>query len=542
MSDEKNKSGGHQSPEISRIQDMFKTGGLNRREFMQGLMATGLSVTAAGVLVAGTPDALAMTPKKGGKITFGWDQHGPADTLDPGLFTSTIDYARGRAHFNNLLQFNDDTTMRGELAEEWSSNANATEFTFKLRKGVKWHDGTDFNADDVVYSMNRHIGENAVSKAKGLVSMITEWKKVDSHTVKAILSSPNSDLPQILGTFHFKIIQNGGAEKDGYWQLPVGTGPYKTIEFTPGVRSRHVRNDDYWREGANLDELEIFAITDNTSRVNALISGDIDIMGNLDPKAIKQVEASPGVEVFGVESGATTHIGAMLDREPTNNHDFVTGLKFLQPRQRLVRSVLKGQGGIGNDHTIGPSYSDHCFDLPIRPHDPDQAAFHLKKSGVTSAVLHTAEVGLGAVDMCLVLQAEAAKVGFDLKVKRVPGDGYWGTTWMNQPLSVTSWNMRPTANVMMSLMYKSDAPWNECKFKSERFDELLLEVRGVTDKSLRQEMYCEMQTLVHNDGGNLMPFHRNYVDAISSKVKGIPKVPLAAVGGCEFPEFVWLDS
>ena len=244
-----NNGGPHdKNPEVLRMEQMFRNGGLNRREFMQGLMATGLSVTAAGVLVAGAPKAHAMA-KKGGKIRFGWDQHGPADTLDPLLFTATIDYTRGRAHFNNLLQFNDDTTMRGELAEEWSSNDSATEFTFKLQKGVKWHDGTPFTADDVVYSMSRHLGEDSTSKAKGLVSMITEWKKIDSHTVKAVLSSPNSDLPQILGTFHFKIVQNGAADKDGYFNLPVGTGPYKITEFTPGVRSIHVRNDDYWRDG-----------------------------------------------------------------------------------------------------------------------------------------------------------------------------------------------------------------------------------------------------------------------------------------------------
>ena len=113
---------------------------------------------------------------------------------------------------------------------------------------------------------------------------------------------------------------------------------------------------------------------------------------------------------------------------------------------------------------------------------------------------------------------------------------------MQKPLTATSWNMRPTANVMMSLMYKSDAPWNECKYKSEEFDKLLLEVRGVTDPGLREEMYCTMQTMYHNDGGNLLAFHRNYVDAIDSKVKGLPRVPLAAVGGCEFPEFAWIDS
>ena len=529
-------------PEILRMREWFGAGRLSRREFMQGLLATGLGVSAASALVAGTSNARAATAKKGGKIRFGWDQHGPADTLDPVLYTSTLDYTRGRANFNNLLQFNDDTSLRGELAEEWSVNDKATEFTFKLRKGVTWHDGKPFTADDVVYSMTRHLGEDSTSKAKGLVNMVREWKKVDSHTVKAMLETPNADLPQILGTFHFKVVQDGAAGKDGYFNLPAGTGPFKITEFKPGVRSVHVRNPDYWRDGPNVDELEVFAITDNVARVNALISGDIDIMGNLDPKAIKQVEAADGVEVYSVESGATTHIVAMVDRPPTNNQDFVLALKHLQPRERVMRSILKGQGGIGNDHAIGPAYSDHCAALPIRPYDPDKAKFHLKKSGIGKATLHTAEVGLGTVDLCLVMQAEAAKIGLDLEVKKVASDGYWGTIWMNQPLHVTAWNMRPTANVMMSLMYFSEAPWNETRWKDERFDKLLVEVRGVTDPGLRQEMYCEMQAMIHNDAGTLLPVHRNYVDAISSKVKGLPRVPLAAVGGCEWPEFVWLDT
>ena len=529
-------------PEILRMQEWFTAGWLTRREFMQGLLATGLTVTAASALVATTPVARAAMPKKGGKITFGWDQHGPADTLDPILFTSTIDYTRGRAGFNNLLQFNDDMSMRPELAEEWSVNDNATEFTFKIRKGVTFHDGKPLTADDVVYSMSRHLGDDSVSKANKLVSMISEWKKVDSHTVKAILSSPNSDLPQILGTFHFKIVQDGGAEKEGYFNLPAGTGPFRITEFTPGVRSLHERNPDYWRDGPHVDELELFAITDNVARVNALISGDIDIMGNIDPKAIKQVNATDGVEIFSVESGATTHIVAMVDRPPTDNKDLVLGLKHLQPREKWVRTLLKGQGSLGNDHVIGSAYADHCKALPIRPYDPDKAKFHLNKSGISSAVVQTADVSTAGTDLCLVLQAEAAKVGFDLQVQKVAADGYWGTTWMNTPLHITGWNMRPTANVMMSLMYHSAANWNETMWKDERFDKLLGDVRGVTDPGLREEMYCEMQTMIHNDAGTILSLHRNYVDAIKSTVKGLPRVPLAAVGGAEWPEFVWLDT
>ena len=142
---------------------------------MRGLAVLGIS-SATG-LMNGLRDVHARTPKRGGRITAAYTSHGPTDTLDPILSATHLDHARGRAHYNNLLQFNDDLSVRPELAESFESNSDATEFTFHLRKGVTWHDGKDFDADDVVYSMNRHLGEDSVSRATGLVAAINEWKR-----------------------------------------------------------------------------------------------------------------------------------------------------------------------------------------------------------------------------------------------------------------------------------------------------------------------------------------------------------------------------
>ena len=528
--------------EIRHMKAIFEKGELGRRDFMQGLMATGLAVPVATAMLAGSRDVRAMTPKKGGRIRFAWDQHGPADTNDPILYGATIDYARGRTWFNSLLRFNDDLTMSPELAKEWDINSDATEFTFNLQKGVQWHDGKPFTADDVVYSMNRHLGQDTKSKANKLVSMIKEWKKIDSHTVKAMLDSPNSDLPAILGTFHFKIIQDG-AEGE-YFLKPIGTGPFKCKEFTPGVRSLSVRNDNYWVDGApHVDEIECLGITDSVARVNALVAGDINILGNLDPKAIKQVEEAEGVSVFSVESGAFIDIVVARDRPPGESKDFVLALKYLQRREKIVNSILKGRGVVGNDHQISPAYPEHCADLPQRPYDPEKAKFHLKKSGVTTAEVEVAEVGPGLVDLCVLLQHEAQKIGLDFNVKRVPGDGYWGAVWMNTPICVSSWNMRPTANIMLSLLAAPDAAWNESMYReSERMGFLLEASRAELDPVKRQEMFCEMQEIVKEDYGVVIPAHRNYIDAIADNIKGLPRVPLSAVGGCEWPEFVWIDS
>ena len=516
--------------------------GASRREVMGMLVAGGMTIAAAGSVVTAAKQAIAATPKKGGKLKFASDLHGPSDTLDPGLNTSTIDYSRGRAMYNSLCQINDDLTTRPELAEEYSANSNFTEWTFKLRKGVKFHDGSPFTADDVVYTMNRHYGEKSTSKAKTLVADVKEWKKVDSHTVKAIMKSPNADLAVILGTPHFKIIKNGTTD----FQNPVGTGPFRLKEFKPGVRAVHVRNEDYWRDGPNVDELETFAITDKVARLSALLSGDIDLMQALDPKAIKKVEATDGVGIWSVPSGAYFGICAMLTSSPGDNPDFVRALQYIQRRKKIVKSILKGQGTVGNDHPINIAYGrDHCSELPQRERDLDKAKFYLKKSGITSCELNVAEVAPGITDICLLAQREAQKIGLDMKIKKVPNDGYWGAVWMKTPLNVVTWNMRPTANVMMTLAFAPDAPWNDTLWKNERFGKLLVESRSVSDPKKRHEMYCEMQKLISvgtddmRPSGMVIPAHRNYLDAKSDKIQGIGRMPLGSLGGYEWPEFAW---
>lgn len=514
--------------------------GATRRQFIAMLGAAGATATASGALFAGIGDALAATPKKGGRLVIASDQHGPADTLDPALYTATIDYFRGRMFYGSLTRLTENLGYEPELAEEVLSSDDAMTWTFKIRKGIEFHDGKSLTADDVLYSMNRHIGTDSISKASSLVGMIKEWKKINSHEVQAILETPNADLPIALGTFHFKIIQDGQTD----FSTTVGTGPYKIKEFKPGVRCVGTRFDNYWLDGGYLDELETFGIGDSVARLNAFLAGDIDGMSNLAPKSIEQVEATDGREVWSVKSGAYINIACRQDMQPSGNKDLVLAMKYLMDRERLVKGVFKGQGTMGNDQPIGPAYFDHCPDIPQRTLDPEKAKFHFDRSGIGSAAIPVvaAEVAPGAVEQCLFLQREARKIGMNIDVQKVTTDGYWGAVWLKAPMSVVAWNMRPTANIMMTLAFKSDAAWNETYHQDPAFDKTLVEVRGVTDPAKRREMYCTLQEKIHNDNGCVLPLHRNYIDAVASHVKGLTYVPLNPLGGAESPPGLWRDS
>ncbi len=509
--------------------------GHSRRDVLKLMMVTGVSMAAAQNLLSTGGTAMAQTPKKGGTVRFAANLHGPDDQLDPPQFTSTIDYTRGRATYNSLVQHANDLSPQPELAESFEPNGDASEWTFKLRKGVEWHDGSPFTADDVVYSMSRHQGEDSTSVIKSVMASVTEWKKVGTHEVKAILNTPNADLPTLLGMFQNKIIKNGtnGAG--------MGTGPYTMESFEPGVKSVHKRNENYWREGGNFDVIEITAITDPVARVNAVIAGDVHLAAVMEPKAFRQLEEASNVTLLSTPAALQVGICVLKNSEPGSNDDFVKGLQLIMDRERIVKRILKGKGSLGNDTPVMSAHgADFCSELAQRTFDPDQAKFHFDKAGISGAEIFVAPVAPGIEDAVLLTQANCAKIGFDLQVKKVPTDGYWGAVWMNEPINVVTWNMRPTAQSQMAIQFGPGAAWNDTYWNNEHMGVLLQEVLSQTDPAKRHAMMCEMQTLIHEGSGMVIPAFSNINDAIANNVMGVPTVPLGQLGACEWPEFAWL--
>ena len=515
--------------------------GATRREVMGWMMAAGATVATAGSVFTGASAALAATPKRGGKLIAAGDQHGPKDTLDPILNTAAIDYFRGRMFYNKLVRLKDDLSWEPDIASEVLPNADATAWTFKLRKDIEWHNGKTLDADDVIYTLERHLGKDTKSNGKALVAMIKHIHKVNSHEIMLHLDSPNADLPMALGTFHFSVLQNGVDKFD----TAIGTGPYKVKEFKPGVRTIGVPFANCFSGAGYLDEIEHYGIGDPNARLAAFLNGDVDMMVNVDPKAIPEVEKAEGKDIWTVESGRYLSIVCHQGVDPSNNRDLIRAMQLCINRKRIVKGDLKGMGSLGNDQPIGTAYFDHSKDLEQRPLDLEKAKYHFNKSGVgnTEIEIIAAEVAPGAVAQCENLQREAKKIGMNLRVKKVTTDGYWGAVWMQgSPFNVTTWNMRPTANIMMTLAYKGDSNWNETFWQSDKFDKTLVDVRGVTDAAKRKQMYHDLQMDIHENGGSITPAHLNYTDAVASNVKGLTHVPLNNWGGAEAPPYIWKDA
>jgi len=144
--------------------------------------------------------------------------------------------------------------------------------------------------------------------------------------------------------------------------------------------------------------------------------------------------------------------------------------------------------------------------------------------------------------MALVMQYAAKQIGLNLDVKRMPADGYWSTHWMKHPVGFGNVNARPSADLALTLFFKSDAPWNEAAWKNEKFDQLLVAARGETDQAKRAQMYADMQVMVHNEGGIGIPMFVSSLDGHNSKLKGLSQIPISGMMGSSFAEHVWLDA
>ena len=514
--------------------------GASRRELLKMLLAGGAAVATGGVVLGRATQAAAATPVSGGNFkAAGWSSS-TADTLDPAKASLSTDYVRCCSLYNRLTFLDKAGVTQMELAESFDSK-DAKTWTVKLRKGVTFHDGKDLTAEDVVYSLKRHLDKSVGSKVAKIAAQITGFKAVDKSTVEITLADPNADLPTILALHHFMIVADGTTD----FSKGNGTGAFVLQTFEPGVRSVVTKNKNYWKSGKPyLDSFEFIAISDDSARVNALLSGDINFAASINPRAMKLIGGQQGFELSKTTSGNYTDLNIRLDMDPGSKADFVAGMKYLVNREQIVKSALRGLGEIGNDQPVSPANIFHNADLKPKAFDPDKAKFHFQKAGLLgqSIPVIASDAATSSIDMAVIIQAAGADIGMKLDVQRVPADGYWDNYWLKAPVHFGNINPRPTPDILFSLLYASNAPWNESQYKSEKFDKMLVEGRGSLDQAKRKEIYGQMQTMVSEEAGTIIPAYISNVDALSSKVKGLEANPLGGMMGYAMAEYLWLEA
>ncbi|HXR00796.1 MAG TPA: ABC transporter substrate-binding protein, partial [Pseudomonas sp.] len=358
--------------------------GMSRRDALRMLGVAGVAAAGAGSLFGAAGKVFAdeaASPTKGkpgGRIRVASNSSSTADTLDPAKGALSTDYVRHFMFYNGLTRFDSHLVPQLELAER-IDNDRATVWTITLRKDVTFHNGKALTAADVVFSLTRHKDPATGSKVLPLMEQFSEVKATGPLEVQITLSAPNAELPSILAVSHLLIVPEGTTD----FSQGIGTGPFKVKEFKPGVRSVSVRNTGYWKPGLPyLDEIEFIAIGDEPSRVNALLSGDVHMINEVNPRSTQRIAASAGHRVVDAPSGNYTDLIIRQDQMPGQNADFTQAMKYLLDREQVKNAVFRGYAVVGNDHPIAPGSRYHNAELPQRAYDPEKARFLLKKAGM----------------------------------------------------------------------------------------------------------------------------------------------------------------
>jgi len=504
--------------DLAKLIEFIDAGGLSRRAFLGRTAAAGAAAALGSSFLGSRVSA--GEPKKGGVLKIGMYGGQTTDTLDPALATNPTTFLLGRLWGDTVVTITPDKKVEMALLDKIEGNADGTEWTMTVRKGIKFHDGSDMTADDVVATFKRHSDANAKSGALGVMQGIKEIKQ-DGDKITLTMTGPNADLPYLLADYHLVIQPKGGVDKPA---AAIGTGPYKLVKEEAGVRyvfEKYKEDADTTR--GHYDGVEIIVINDSTARNSALQSGQVHAIDRVEPKVAKLLSRAPGVKVTQV-SGPGHYVFIMhCDTPPFDNNDLRLALKYSINRQEMVDKILDGYGSIGNDIPINKSYPFFDTTLEQRPFDLEKAAEHYKKSGHDGSPIEllVADGAFpGAVDAATLWQASCQKAGIPLTIKKVPDDGYWSDVWNVKPFCASYWGGRPVQDQMYSTAYLSTADWNDTKFKNPEFDKLVIEARGETDPTKRQELYSKIAHILWENGGVIVPMFNDFVDGHSDAIDG----------------------
>lgn len=520
---------------IYKLTSRLNNKDISRRDFLQKTSAVGILAAVPEVLFSGSAQA---APKRGGHLRVATVQGSSSDSLDPTQLTSGMTHLLFYTIHSQLTEILPNGQLTPLLAESYEVGHDPSEWIFKLRKGVQFHNGQSVTADDVIASLDRHRGKASASAMKSFMEDITSMKKDGDYTVIITLKSPSVDFPVILSSGMLAILPS----KDGKIEdFTIGCGAYMLEKFEPGQYAKLKKNPNFYlTDRAFVDSAEILTIADTTARQNALVTGVVDVIGGVDASTADLLARNASIKVLDVNSTKHYVFPMRTDLAPFDNKHVRMALKLSIDREQILEKVLSGHGIIGNDHPISPVNRYYAADLEQRAFDPEQAKWHLKQAGIgTLKVSLSASDGLypGAVDSTVLYSEHARQSGIELTPKRVPNDGYWSDVWRKHPWCASYWSGRPTEDWMFTQAYSASSNWNETFWKNDRFNELLVSARGELEESKRRDMYHEMQRLVRDDGGSVIHLFANHISAYTQSVG----VPSKVAGNWEFDGYKLIE-
>ncbi|MBY6115284.1 ABC transporter substrate-binding protein [Mameliella alba] len=450
---------------------------------------------------------------------------GGSESLDP--ISPQRFYEAIQNMYSRLVRQGDDGRPSPDLALSWEATPDAKEWTFNLRPGVTFHNGSAFTAEDVAFSLMRTQSEAIDSPTKGVMAIIDSVEVIDDMTVKVVLKQAHADFPLLVMDYRIKMLdaETCGGDLDAICDTGVGTGPYKLAELDVLGTTTLDRFDDYYDGLPGVEKLELIAIADQAARVAALQAGQIDFIYALSAEQKPLFENNPNFTVQEVATGRWVGMIMNTTMAPFDDPRVRKAIRITVDRDALGKLVYGPGGYVTNcDHPVW-SGDQYRADIDC-PRDIDQAKALLAEAGYPDGLtveLFVSDISEGAIRMAEVLQNQAADAGITIELVQAPSDGFWGDVWMKEAFFATGWSQRP-ADQVLNEAFRSTAAWNESAWNDPAFDAGLDAARQELDFAKRKELYGDLQRTLFEEGGSFIPVHLKTVRAFSSKLSGVDPV------------------
>ena len=522
MSDQEGKS----SFDLGKLEEIANSKRVTRRGVLQGAAAAGALVALGPVASAcggssdtGTSASPSAAAKKGGSLRVGIVGGSAKDTADPHMASFEPDIAIQYCVYEGLTAFDQQALVSNRLAEEIASNTDGSVWTCRLKPDLTWQDGKPVTADDVVYSFERIVDpkdpKTAVASLAGLKPGGTV--KIDDLTVEFRLDPPNVIFPEGLA---FRGSQLVPVDFDP--QNPIGCGPFKLTSFKPGEQFTFAPFADYFDGSPLVDDLTIIEFADDTARVNALNSGEVEAISQLPMTQTSVIEASDGLVLLNAETGAWRPFTMRIDVKPFSDNRVRQAFRLIVDRQQMIDQAYNGFGAIGND--MYAPFDPGTPDLPQRMQDFEQAKSLLKQAGyeglTVELVTSAGALGADEVAAAQVFAEQAKGAGVTVNVKKVDSGVFYGEDYLTWPFAQDFWYTRNyLAQAGQATM--PGAPYNETHWENAEWLAIVNEALTTVDEAKRNELIGQAQEIEFNEGGFIIWAFRNQVDAYSAKIAGL---------------------